>query len=131
MDMPPNPPPPFPGVFSSSLSMWDKRSTSSARNPLSFVYTPLTSSGMEGSGLYGELHVVPSRDSLRLEFGVLSSDSKGLVRLRVFSIFEEGTREDANFGSDSSRLFESSWSCSCYSSEGAAIPTNRWTGTIS
>lgn len=36
MDMPPHPPPPLPGVFS-SLSRCDKRSTSSARNPFNFV----------------------------------------------------------------------------------------------
>ena len=91
---------------------------------------------MEGSGWYGEPHASPSRDSLRLAFGVLSRDSRGLVRLRVFSIFEEANVGE-NFGSfvslvsESSRLLESSWSCSCYSSDGANSPTNRWTGTTS
>lgn len=91
---------------------------------------------MDGSGWYDEPHPSPCRDSRLLAFGVFSRDSKGLVRLRVFSIFEEANVEGnfssfGSFGSDSSRLLESSWSCSCYSSAGANNPTNRWTGTIS
>lgn len=107
----PNPLSTFAGVFISFWLVRDSRSISSVRNTRIFSYTPRTNSFLDGSA--ERESPSPSNDCLRLDTGVDSRDSNGLVRLLVSSIFEPVITGFGDCCSERNKLRDSSCSCSC------------------